>query len=86
MKEDAAVLTDKSTNCPACNANLVDKEIPKESRHYYLGFRKDENGKYVEQEDDGRPLYYYRTIGIYDMDRDRTVAFRCPDCGFQSTK
>ena len=22
-----------------------------------------------------------RLIGIYDRDRDRTVAWRCPDCG-----
>ena len=24
---------------------------------------------------------YSRLIGIYDQDKDRTVAYRCPDCG-----
>ena len=24
---------------------------------------------------------YSRLIGIYDQDKDRTVACRCPDCG-----
>lgn len=25
--------------------------------------------------------HYSRVIGIYDRGRDRTVAWRCPDCG-----
>lgn len=25
--------------------------------------------------------HFGREIAIYDMDRDRTVAYRCPDCG-----
>jgi len=24
-----------------------------------------------------------REIGIYDMDKDRTVSYRCPDCGHE---
>ena len=24
--------------------------------------------------------YFYRTVGIYDMDRDMTVEWKCPDC------
>lgn len=26
-------------------------------------------------------MYFKREIGVYDMARDRTVLFRCPDCG-----
>ena len=25
--------------------------------------------------------YFYRTIAIYDRGLDRTVAWKCPDCG-----
>ena len=32
---------------------------------------------------DGDDRTYYRTIGIYDRNRDRTVAWHCPDCGHQ---
>lgn len=31
---------------------------------------------------DGEPKYW-RTIGVYDRDRDRTVAWKCPDCNHQ---
>lgn len=82
MSEES--LNYRSAHCPACSANLIAGDIPKESRHYYLGFKKNSSGVYEPQEDDGRPLYYYRTIGIYDMEKDRTVAYRCPDCGFES--
>ncbi len=27
--------------------------------------------------------WFDRKIAIYDRDRDRTVAYRCPDCGHQ---
>lgn len=40
--------------------------------------------EYVPAPDHGLPMYYYRTIGIYDMEQDRTVAYRCPDCGHES--
>ena len=26
---------------------------------------------------------FKREISIYDRDKDRTVAYRCPDCGFE---
>lgn len=31
----------------------------------------------------GKHTHFSRLIGIYDMDRDRTVAWRCPDCGHE---
>lgn len=27
------------------------------------------------------PYRWSRRISVYDRDRDRTVAYRCPDCG-----
>lgn len=29
----------------------------------------------------GPPYRWSRAIGIYSLDRDRTVGFECPDCG-----
>lgn len=29
----------------------------------------------------GDEMQYSRIIGIYDMDLDITIAWRCPDCG-----
>lgn len=31
----------------------------------------------------GGSTHYMRTIAIYDRDRDRTVAWKCPDCGYE---
>lgn len=33
------------------------------------------------QNPDGQTINGSRVIGIYDRDRDRTVAWQCPDCG-----
>jgi len=27
--------------------------------------------------------HFSRVIGIYDRDRDETVYYKCPDCGYQ---
>lgn len=67
--------------CPHCSANLIASEIPKEHRPHYLGYHKDpKTGKYVENEDHGRPMYYYRMIGLSSWKYDRTLAYQCPDC------
>lgn len=69
-------------NCPHCNANLNDGDIfevlreqnPDESdekiREWsgYYGWTKE------------NPKHFGRQIAIYDMDRDRTSHFVCPDC------
>jgi len=31
----------------------------------------------------GPPYYYRREIGLYDRDKDRVIAYKCPDCGYQ---
>lgn len=30
--------------------------------------------------------HYSRTIGVYDYARDCTVAWRCPDCGYEEAR
>lgn len=30
--------------------------------------------------------HFSRRIGIYDIHRDRTVAWRCPDCGKETAR
>lgn len=55
--------------CPACGANLQGSPIPQE--HI-------DKGCYSPGS-----THYSRRIGIYDMERDRTVAWHCPDCGHE---
>jgi hypothetical protein len=56
--------------CAKCGADQRAGEIPRE--HV-------EKGYYGE--DDGKPKYYYKWIGIYCMDADRTLYFKCSECG-----
>ncbi len=35
------------------------------------------------REHHGGATHYRREIGIYDRSLDRTVAYRCPDCGHE---
>jgi hypothetical protein len=55
--------------CPQCNADLRGERIPQ---------KWIDDGSYGPEDP-----YYYRTIAIYSMAQDRTVAFRCPDCGHE---
>ena len=36
-----------------------------------------------DQEVFGGHTHFSRVIGIYDRDRDETVYYKCPDCGYQ---
>lgn len=75
------MLTHDSQSCPHCTASLVAQEIPKESRHNYLGLEWDEPTKrFIPREDDGRFLFYSHLIGISSMWHDRTLALQCPFC------
>lgn len=58
--------------CPHCGTNLIHSEIPESSRSHYIAFN---------ELDDGRPLYYYRTIGLSSMEYDCVIGYKCPDCG-----
>jgi predicted RNA-binding Zn-ribbon protein involved in translation (DUF1610 family) len=75
-------LNQTSQTCPHCSESLISQEIPKEARHFYLPMVKNpETDRYEEGPDDGRFLFYSRVIGIYCMDTDRAVAYKCPFCG-----
>lgn len=62
--------------CPHCNADLDGGDI-------YQTFldqgRTPEEAKEVASHYCGTK--WGREIGIYCIDRDRTVEYRCPDCG-----
>ena len=51
-------------------------------KRYCPNCKSDQRGDKIPERD--RDLfagdYFYRTIGIYDMDRDATVEWECPDC------
>lgn len=34
----------------------------------------------------GGQTHFSRVIGVYSQERDRTVAWRCPDCGKESER
>ena len=53
--------------CPACGADFQGEEIPEKNRRFYA---------------EGT-THYSRLIGIYDLEEDMTVAWRCPDCKHQ---
>ena len=55
-------------HCPNCKSDQRGKLIPEE----YI-----KNGMY------GDATHYYRTIGVYDIKKDRTVSWKCPDCGYE---
>lgn len=57
--------------CPARKADMRDKPIPQELR---------DKGYY------GKSTHYSRVIGKYDRDQDRTVAWLCPDCGYEEAR
>lgn len=72
----------KNRNCPHCNANLDGDLVIETFREMY----KDEEEAlkaakcYAGWEPHGLQNRWGREIGVYCQDRDRTVAYRCPDC------
>lgn len=34
----------------------------------------------------GGKTHFRRVIGIYSREQDRTVAWRCPDCGYEEAR
>jgi hypothetical protein len=51
--------------CPNCSADLNGSPIPDE---------------YIKEGCYGDATHFSRVIGIYSIEEDRTVAWRCPDC------
>ena len=68
--------------CPHCNANLdgelvIDYPLSQgESREEALEYAK----FYAGWDEHGEANRWGRAIGLYCIDRDRTIGYRCPDC------
>jgi uncharacterized protein with PIN domain len=63
--------------CPPCNADLRGENI----YEYFLSYYKGNESEAKRAADCyGGDGYFYRTIGIYSMELDRTTHYRCPDC------
>ena len=65
--------------CSACGADLRGGPIPTEYLHMY-------GGEAVCPYGCGSPRHYSRLIGIYDIERDRTASWLCPDCGKETPR
>jgi hypothetical protein len=65
--------------CSYCGSDLRGAIIKPEDRHFYGGNDECEYGC-------GGELHYSRLIGIYDRVVDRTVAWLCPDCGYEEKR
>jgi rubrerythrin len=67
-------------HCPNCNADLDGGSIW-ETFYQLTGSEEEADRKaemYGANREKGR---WGRTIALYDRDKDRTVAWKCPDCG-----
>lgn len=69
-------------NCPKCNLDLNGGSI---WEHFFQEYGDESKA------DEAAEMYgatrtsgqWGREIGIYDMTKDRTVAWRCPACGHE---
>ena len=69
--------------CPKCNSNLEGQLIYETFLDQYAGDETkalEAAAMYGATKTEGR---WGRAIGIYSMEKDRTVAYRCPDCGHE---
>lgn len=67
-------------HCPNCNADLDGGSIW-ETFFQLTGSEEEADRKaemYGANREKGK---WGRTIALYDRDKDRTVAWKCPDCG-----
>ena len=68
--------------CPHCKADLQGENIYEYFLKYYSNEEPDvAELKAKEASDQYGGGYFYRDIAIYDSDLDRTVGYKCPDCG-----
>lgn len=90
---------DNHGNCPSCGASLdggsiweTGLEFALEGKHYSQHGNPAETTEEAEKLADKYAEAYGATrthgrwgrqIGIYSMERDRTVRYKCPDCGHE---
>jgi len=68
--------------CPNCKVDLDGGSI---WEHFFNEYKDEkEADRIAEMYGATRTTGQWgREIGIYDQEKDRTVAFRCPDCGHE---
>ena len=73
-------MTDEHGQCPNCKADMNGALIWRTfiERGLLPGEADERAAMYGATRTKGR---WGRAIGMYDMERDRTVAYKCPDCG-----
>lgn len=68
--------------CPKCKCSLESDDV----YQYYLdcGYTPENALKCAESYgwSAEKPTRFNRVTGIYDIDRDRTTHWKCPDCAF----
>jgi rubrerythrin len=69
-------------NCPSCNSNLNGDLIFDTFMNKYNDRQKalETAEMYGATETEG---HWGRAIGLYSLEKDRTVIYRCPDCNHQ---
>ena len=63
--------------CPHCNADLRDRNIYEFFLDLYKG---DEKRAALSASNYGGDGYFYKTIAIYNQEKDRTTHYKCPNC------
>ena len=67
-------------HCPCCNAGFETDDI----YEFFLKQKGDETKALESAKMYGwkkeSPCSFYRCIGVYDMEKDRTTHWQCPDC------
>jgi len=68
--------------CPKCNSNLEGGLI---YEHFLKEYEDEEKALQTAQMYGATKTtgHWGRQIGIYDFYEDRTVGYRCPDCGHE---
>lgn len=69
-------------HCPKCKSNLEGELVYKTFLDMYGDEKKALHSAemYGATKTEG---HWGRQIGIYDMEKDRTVAYQCPDCQYE---
>lgn len=75
---------EKLENCPECGALWKTKDIYESMLEQYAGnhARAKEAAEHYGWSEENR-TFFTRLTGIYDCDKDCTVAWQCPDCSTQ---
>lgn len=92
-------MTNEHGYCPSCNADLDGGSIWKTGYDFaVLGKHYEQKGIPARSEDEAEELadnyaeaygatrtkgQWGRQIGIYNLELDRTVMWKCPDCGHE---